>query len=270
MAVTGDLSPDYANKTALLAAVAEAGMAGKQAYLDAQAKIAASQQAQVQAALASSAGPMTGEQSGAVAGVIGAGGGAARGRTAGIGGFLSGVTDLADKEAFAKYLDVNEQTVLPAMLAEAAGSGGSGGGGGGGRGGGGGGRGGSDDEDNPDWYTPLRKDAGGLKSFIPDYLAGASRGYGDPGLPRDLRARQFAGDVYGVPESALDQISPVRGYLKDQLQSLASAKANKVSYKRFSKDIRKIARETPGNQVKGRKYVETFAKKALKPKSGRR
>lgn len=165
------------------------------------------------------------------------------------------------------YLDRVKATVpaLERELAESLAS--AGGGGGGGRGGRGGG---SDD----DWYKTLREDAGGLKSFIPDFLASTSRGFGDPSMPRDLRARAFARDVYGVPEFALDQISPIRGFLKEGTEQLAQAKAQGVRQRRFIRDTREYARSVPGDQRKAVAYLAGQARQVLpvttKPKAKRR
>jgi len=138
-----------------------------------------------------------------------------------------------------------------------------------GRGGGGSGGSGSDD----DWYKALREDAGGLKSFIPGFLASASRGQGyDRSMPRDLRSRQFAQDAYGVPEFALDQISPIGGFLKTAQEQLARARAEGVGARRYIQDTRQAARATPGDQHKAVQYVASQARQVLpkkKPKKKR-
>lgn len=197
---------EFANKDALLQAVATAGSQGAADYKAAQAALAAQQHTAIQGALATSV-PLNAEQQGAASGIIGGGYAPQQTRLGG-----NATADQAYYgqlgAASGKFFDTLKNSVLPAHLAANAAAAASrgGGGGGGGRGGGGGG--------SDDWAKNL-KDAFGTASYQQAGLLAEAANYGDPKIPLTIRAQQLAMDKYGVPDYAAQQLVPNSKYLTD-------------------------------------------------------
>jgi hypothetical protein len=252
--------------------VAEAGNRGRQAFQQSQAAIAASQQQAVQGALqsglAQSVAPEGQQQ---LAGMIQAPGNT---RIAGLGFQEQAFANDAYKSAGAigEYLNTQRDTILPGMLreleeelaAKAAGGGGGRGGGGGGRGGGGRGGGGSGSLDD---YTDLFKADFGTtdKGKVNLFLSKQSRGYGEPGLPKTLRTRQYAAEQYGVPQELLEYYVPETKFFKKAKQGLEAASKQGLTAKTFNKALRTSAQAQPGDQRKAVRYFQEQAKATLPP-----
>lgn len=246
-----------------LEAIAAAGTRGAQAYKDAQATLAAQQQAAMQAALrgnfAASASP---EAQAQLANTVAQG---YRPQQAALATNEANMNDWFARtgKASSDFID-RAKAIVPVIEAQLANSlgGGGGGGGGGSGGGGGGGSGGSGD-----FQKTLKDQFGSTQGLIQAGLLAEAHANRDPSMPIILQARKIAVEKYGAPEYAASLYVPTGGFLKTAQDQLAKATANKnATYQTFAKNARAAAKAAPGNQNAAVAYVLAQAKKSLPSK----
>lgn len=191
----------------------------------------------------------------------------------------------ANGQALGGFLDKQggiEKQIAAELAAKMAGSGG-GGGGSGGSGGSGSGDGSGDGgvQNISDIIKQIRNDAGlkgtGLTAakYTQAYLADSTKqDQAYAGMPRDLRAQQYAMDHYGLPSEFLDAVAPVGGFLKQMQSDMVKSQQGKLSAydpttgktgkvatsEDFLRYLKFMAQRTGGNQSKAVAYLKNQIK----------
>lgn len=259
------------DKEAMLAAIAQAGTAGKQAYEQAQAAMAAQQAEAIRMALAS--GVAQNSNMGAQAEIQRIVSQPYQTRAAQLTSNEAAMTDWFNRTGVnARQWGDVMAGLTEAVAARAAAEGGGGGGGSGGGGGGG--------EDTFDWYENL-KDTFGTADLGWDAIAGEAKSLGlnsiqNPDQPRYLQTRDYATNAYGVPpEIAAGKFLPSEfAFSGDDeapgVMESATTVGNRRQFKQFKKDVKRVGRSTPGNQSYWVRQSINTAKGKIKPKPKRK
>lgn len=270
------------DKAALLDALAQGGSRAAAQYQQTQAALQAQQQQGIQGALAQAAQAQAPQGAAAqLASIQNAGTDARLAQTRANQAATSQWFD-ANRKASDSFLSTQgmlEKQFADQWLKDHAPSGGGGGSGSGS--GSGNGSGDTGVQNIGDIIKQIRADAGlkgtGLTAakYTQQYLADLTKS--DPayaGMPRDLRAQQYAMDHYGLPSEFLDAVAPVGGFLKQMQTDMQKARTGKLSaYDPSIGKNRKVvtpedflaymhwmATQTPGDQSKAVAYLKNQIK----------
>lgn len=263
------------DKAALLDALAQGGTRAATQYQQTQQALQAQQQSAIQGALAQAAQSNAPQGAAQQLAAIQNSGTDARLAQSRANAAASAKWFDANRQASDSYLSTQgmlEKQFADQWLKDHAPSGGGGGGGGGG------GDGGSalDEMMTPaDILKQIRADAGltgtglSLAKYGKQYLSRVSRD--DPtyqDLPRDLRARQYTQDYYGLPPELLDAVAPIGGFYEKMMKEMSQArngtlivkdpsgqKVNINTPQGFIKYMKYQAQQAPGNQSKAVRYI---------------
>ena len=223
------------DKAGLLAAIAQSGTRGAEAYQQAQEQLATQQSEAVRMALAGAVSA-TPEAQAQVASIVGNG---YQGRQAQLTSNQAISKDYFEKLGAASGTFMDQAAALgPALLQryeqelalKMAGSGGGGGGSG-------------------DWFDPLKPEFDTKSNFY-NYL----EQQGGPRVPSSVAARELAAE-YGVPEGVIQSRFADSDYLTKGYAELEKARTARIPVWRFRKRAMAGARATPGNQATERRYL---------------
>ncbi len=251
-----------------LAAIAAAGSRGREAYQNAQATLAAQQQAAMQAALrgnfAASASP---EAQAQLANTVAQG---YRPQQAALASNQAASEDWFARtgEASKQFID-KANAIVPVIEAQLAAQlgGGSGGGGGGGRSGGSGSSSGGAD----DWMKNLKAAYGTTsQGNIQSALLAEAHANRDKSVPLILQARQIGVDKYGIPEGIVGNYVKMGGSLDTYMNTVADARTKGVGYRHVAQIIRNNAKSAPGNQKAAVTYALAEARRVLPQKTAKK